>query len=138
MRDDDLTKISIIVVPSCWVVGLIVAIILYFTVSKQWMLSYVLGLVTALLNFGLQLTSGRRFLSEVNKEGGTPVRRTILGYLIRIAIAGLVFAFIIRDQMTSDKPRFYVIPAVIGYLTEKAIFIIGSLIVNLNTRKVKM
>ncbi len=138
MRDDDLTKISIIVVPACWVIGLIVAIIMYFAHSKAWMLSYVLGLVTALLNFGLQLTAGRGFMSEVNKENGTPVRKTILGYLIRLVIAGLVFAFIIREQMTSDKPRFYVIPAVIGYLTEKVIFIIGSLIINLNTKKVKM
>lgn len=134
MKNDDLTKISIIVVPSCWVLGAIVALIMYFAASKEWMQSYILGLVTALLNLGLILSSGRGFISEVNRTDGAPVRRTIISYLIRIIIAGLVFAFIVHDEFYSKTPRFYVIPAVIGYITEKVVFIIGSLIINLNKK----
>lgn len=136
MRNDDLTKISIIVVPSCWVLGALIAIIMYFAASKEWCMSYVLGLVTALLNFGLTVSAGRGFMSEVNKTDGAPVRRTMLGFLIRLVIAGLVFVFIIHDQVTSDSPRFYVIPAIIGYLTEKVVFIIASLIINFKKGKV--
>lgn len=140
MRNDDLTKLSIIVVPACWVVGTIVALILYFalgsSIHKAWTLSYILGLVTALLNFGLTLSSGRGFMSEVNKSDGAPVRRTVLGYLLRILIAGLIFAFVVHEEYYTDSPRFLVIPTLIGYLTEKVIFIIGSLILNYNKRKV--
>lgn len=136
MRNDDLTKISIIVMPICWLITLVVVLVLYFGADKKvWALSYLLGMVTALMTLGLTMSTGRGFINEVNKADGAPVRRTVLGYLLRIIIAGLVFAFIVREQVTSDSPRFIIIPALIGYITEKVVFIIVSLIINLNKKR---
>ena len=128
-----MTKLSIFVVPISWVVGAIVAVILYFALKKGmnviWTKSYVLGLVTALLNFGLTISFGRGFIREVNRADGAPVRRSIIGYIVRLLIAGLVFAFVIYDQFSSSA-RFNVIPTLIGYMTVKIVIIIVSLIIN--------
>ncbi len=102
---------------------------------KVWTLSFVLGLVTALLNLGLMVSWGHGFIREVNKADGAPVRRSILSYLVRLLIAGLIFAFIIYDQASSKTPRFNVIPALIGYLVVKVVFIIVSLVINLNKKE---
>lgn len=134
-----MTKLSIIVVPASWVVGAISAVIIYFCCSNGdntiWLKSYILGLVTALLNFGLQISGGRGFIREVNKTDGVPVRRSILGYILRLIIAGLIFAYIIYD-MYSSSPRFHVIPALIGYITVKVVLIVVSLIINIRKGKV--
>lgn len=139
MRNDEMTKLSIIVVPLSWVIGAIIAVIIYFGCSDAdsmiWLKSYILGLVTALLNFGLQVSGGRGFIREVNRTDGAPVRKSIMGYVIRLLIAGLVFAYIVYD-MNSDSPRFTVIPALIGYMTLKVVLIVVSLIINIRKGKV--
>lgn len=134
MQNDEMTKLSIIVVPICWLIGAIVAVIFYFTIGKVWMKSYVLGLVTALLNFGIQISFGHRFIREVNKkENGAPIRNTVLGYIVRLLVAGVIFAFIVYEQELGSS-RFKVIPALIGYGSEKVVLITVSLILNLNNK----
>ena len=139
MKNDEVTIISIIVVPTSWIIGALVALFIYLGCNDAdksiWTKSYVLGLVTALLNFGLQMSGGKGFIREVNRTDGAPVRRTIIGYMLRLLIAGLIFAFIVFN-MNSDSPRFHVIPALIGYVTVKVIFIIVSLIINIRKGKV--
>ncbi|MGM9971711.1 MAG: ATP synthase subunit I [Anaeroplasmataceae bacterium] len=139
MRNDEMTKLSIIVVPVSWVVGALIALIIYLSCSDAdktiWLKSYILGLVTALLNFGLQVSGGRGFIREVNRTDGAPVRRSILGYVLRLLIAGLIFGFIVYD-MYSDSPRFHIIPALIGYVTVKMVLIVVSLIINIRKGKV--
>lgn len=136
MNKDEMYKLSILVVPSSWVIGAIIALIIYFSCSQPdkliWTKSYVLGLVTCLLTFGLSISGGRGFIKEVNKPDGAPVRRSILGYILRLLVAGSVFAYIVYNQ-NSSNPKFNVIPALIGYITVKVVLIISSLI--LKSRK---
>ncbi len=139
VKNNKLNIISIITVPICWLLGLIVGLIFWFclkdSIHKIWTTSFILGLVTALLNLGLMVSWGHGFIREVNKADGAPVRRSILSYLVRLLIAGLIFAFIIYDQASSKTPRFNVIPALIGYLVVKVVFIIVSLVINLNNKE---
>ncbi len=139
MKNNKLNIISIITVPICWLLGLVGGLIFWFclkdSMHKVWTLSFILGLVTALLNLGLMVSWGHGFIREVNKADGAPVRRSILSYLVRLLIAGLIFAFIIYEQASSKTPRFNVIPALIGYLLVKVVFIIVSLVINLNNKE---
>lgn len=127
-KNDELTKLSIFVVPISWVVGAIVALLFYFLISSMWMKSYILGLVTSLLNFGLQIQFGKGFIREVNKAEGTPVRKNLIGFFVRLLLAGVIFAYVVYDEF-SGAHRFDVIPTLIGYLTVKVVLIISSLII---------
>jgi len=139
MKNDEMTKISIIVVPVSWAIGGLIILLMWLCCSNAdraiWAKSCLLGLVTALLNFGLQISFGKGFIREVNRRDGAPIRSSVLGYVVRLFLAGLVFAYIIYDSRSSN-PRFDVIPALIGYLVVKLVFIIVSLIINLKKKKV--
>ena len=138
-KDNKLNIIAIITVPICWVIGLIVGLILWFALKdslhKVWTISFELGLITALLNLGLMVSWGHGFVSEVNRADGVPVRKSILSYAVRLLIAGLIFAYIVYDMESSDNPRFNVIPALIGYIVVKVVFITVSLIVNMKNEE---
>ncbi len=141
MKDNKLNIIAIVTVPICWTLGLIIGLIFWFALKdsmhKVWTLSFVLGLITALLNLGLMVSWGHGFVREVNRADGAPVRKSILSYTVRILIAGLIFAYIVYD-MQQDAPRFNVIPALIGYILVKVVFITVSLIINLNNNQRKV
>lgn len=141
MKDNKLNIIAIITVPICWILGLIISLIFWFALKdsmhKIWTLSFVLGLITALLNLGLMVSWGHGFVREVNRADGAPVRKSILSYTVRILIAGLIFAYIVYD-MQQKAPRFHVIPALIGYILVKMVFIMVSLIINLNNNQRKV
>jgi hypothetical protein len=138
-KDNSLNIIAIITVPICWAIGLIIGLIFYFALKdsmhKVWTVSFVLGLITALLNLGLMVSWGHGFVREVNRADGAPVRRSILSYATRLLIAGLIFAYIVYEEATAETPRFNVIPALIGYVIVKMVFIIVSLVINLKKDK---
>ncbi len=130
---DEIHKLGIIVVPITWLVGIITALVMYFVCSDAikwiWTKSYILGLATSLMTFGLTLKGGKSFLREVSKPSGSgePVRKTILSYIFRLAVAAAVCVAVILNQQ-SNNPKFNIVPTIIGYLTLKVVLIIVTII----------
>ena len=124
-------KISIIVTPICWVIGLIVGLVLYFTVSSVWALSFALGLLTALMNLSFTVRGSKKMLDEIEREElGRPVRKNMMYFAFRLILFILVFGVVINDQFVSNvsDPKFNVWATLIGYSVVKIVLIIVSLI----------
>lgn len=124
-------KISIIVTPVCWAIGLIVGLILYFTVSSVWALSFALGLLTALMNLSFTVRGSKKMLDEIEREElGRPVRRNMMYFAFRLLLFVLVFGVVINDQFVSNvsDPKFNVWATLIGYSVVKVVLIVVSLI----------
>ena len=124
-------KISIIVTPICWAIGLIVGLVLYFTVSSVWALSFALGLLTALMNLSFTVRGSKKMLDEIEREElGRPVRRNMMYFAFRLILFILVFGVVINDQFVSNvsDPKFNVWATLIGYSVVKIVLIIVSLI----------
>ena len=126
---DEMSKFGIIVVPITWVVGAIVAIILGIWGPDRWWLSYLLGLMTALLNFGLMMKSNRRLAEKTkNQEEIKPKKIALTGYAVRIIVFVAIFAAVCYSQFKTENPRFFAIPMIIGYLTLKLVVIAYGII----------
>ncbi|UKI49092.1 MAG: ATP synthase subunit I [Clostridium sp.] len=96
---DEMSKFGIIVVPITWTVGAIVAIILGIWGPDRWWLSYLLGLMTALLNFGLMMKSNRRLAEKTkNQEEIKPKRIALTGYFVRIIVFVAIFTAVCYSQ----------------------------------------
>lgn len=124
-------KISIIVTPICWAIGLIAGLILYFTISSVWALSFVLGLLTALMNLSFTVRGSKKMLDEIEREElGRPVRRNMMYFAFRVILFILVFGVVINDQFVSNTsdPKFNVWATLIGYSVVKIVLILVSLI----------
>ncbi len=126
---DEMSKFGIIVVPISWAIGAIVAIILGVWGPDRWWLSYLLGLMTALLNFGLMMKSNRRLAEKTkNQEEIKPKRMALTGYSVRIIVFVAIFATVCYSQFKTENPRFFAIPMIIGYLTLKLVIIAYGII----------
>lgn len=126
---DEMSKFGIIVVPITWAIGAIVAIILGIWGPDRWWLSYLLGLMTALLNFGLMMKSNRRLAEKTkNQEEIKPKRIALTGYFVRIIVFVAIFTAVCYSQFKTENPRFFAIPMIIGYLTLKLVVIAYGII----------
>lgn len=127
---NEMHKFGIVVVPLSWLIGGIATVILAIWGPDHWWMSYLLGLFTALLNFGLMMKSNNRFAKKVKEDSELvkPRKMVLTGYGIRVLIVIAVFAAIAIDEFKSQDPRLFCIPAIIGYLTLKFIVIFYGLI----------
>lgn len=124
-------KIAIIVTPVCWVIGLVTGLILYFTVSGVWALSFALGLLTGLMNLSFTVRGSKKMLDEIEREElGRPVRRNMLYFAFRLIMFIAVFGVVINDQFVTNvsDPKFNVWATLIGYSVVKIVLITVSLI----------
>lgn len=125
IKMDDMHKFGVIFVPIVWVVGALCAVIIYLSCKEAdksiWTLSYVLGLITALMNFGLLMKSNRRLVENAKNN---ITHRNLPSFFVRTLVFVGVFAAIAFNQYQSVNPRFHLIPAFLGYMTLKAVLII--------------
>lgn len=129
---NDMQKFGAILVPIVWLVGIVIGIIIFFACSiddrKVWLLSYVLGLVTALMNFGLMMKSNRKMVSNVINNEPKPVQKFMTAFGLRMLVFVAVFGAMTVNIATSDSPRFNLLPAFIGYMLLKVVMVILVLI----------
>ncbi|MDE7263073.1 MAG: hypothetical protein K2N64_00245 [Anaeroplasmataceae bacterium] len=126
-------KISILVVPTTWVVAAIVTIVLWAT-HYDWMY-YLIGVCTGLLNFGLMIKMNRRIvrMSELYPDTAKIMakRQAWIGVLLRILVfTGVFLAIFFKEvyQNTDESRMWNLVIAFGGYATVKVVLIIIYLI----------
>ncbi len=130
---DETHKLAALVVPITWLVAIICGLVIYFTTSTDnrsiYLNSYIIGVAVSLLNFSLTVKGARKFLKEVAKGevAGTPVRQTVINYIIRFTLAATIFLIVAIDHNSSD-PRFNIIATLGGYMTLKVVLMVVVLI----------
>lgn len=122
---DDLTKFSVIVIPICWVIGIITCIVFYFAMPVDikwiWIKSFAVGLLTSLMCLGLMNRFARKMPASPDDNPTYP-KTMIIGYMLRLVLAGGVFAAVIVND------GFSVIATLIGYLVVKVVIVIFVII----------
>lgn len=138
---DETHKLAAIVAPISWIFGLIGWLILYFALPKSinsaWALSYILGIVTALLNLGL-MVKGSKHISKPNiNPYAKPVRINILYYIARVVLFTVIFAMVILDQLVfnASNPKFNIWATLIGYSVVKIILLLVVLVLKGKVKK---
>lgn len=126
-------KISILVVPTTWVVAAIVTIVLWAT-HYDWMY-YLIGVCTGLLNFGLMIKMNRRIvrMSELYPDTAKIMakRQAWIGVLLRILVfTGVFLAIFFKEvyQSTNESGMWNLVIAFGGYATVKVVLIVIYLI----------
>lgn len=131
---DETHKLAAIVAPISWIIGLAGWLILFFALGKDirsaWSMSYVLGILTALLNLGLMVKGSKHIKDKATDPYSHPVRINVIYYLFRILLFAAIFAMVIFDQFVynADSPKFNVWATLIGYSIVKIILIIVYLV----------
>ena len=124
---DEFHKVGIIVIPISWMIGLLGALALYFCLNDDinsiWTTSYVLGILTGLMNFGLTFLGGKGFQKALTSPNSSPIKTTVLSYFLRLLVASGVFLAVVFNQL-GDSPRFNVIPTLIGFSVTKVVWLI--------------
>lgn len=126
-------KISLIVVPTTWVVAAIVTIVLWAT-KYDWMY-YLIGICTGLLNFGLMMKTNRKIvrMSELYPDTAKIMakRQAWIGVLLRILVfMGVFLAIFFKEvyQNPKQEDMWNLVIAFGGYATIKVVLIILYLI----------
>ena len=126
-------KISLIVVPTTWVVAAIVTIVLWAT-KYDWMY-YLIGICTGLLNFGLMMKTNRKIvrMSELYPDTAKIMakRQAWIGVLLRILVfMGVFLAIFFKEvyQNPKQEDAWYLVIAFGGHATIKVVLIIVYLI----------
>ena len=126
-------KISLIVVPTTWVVAAIVTIVLWAT-KYDWMY-YLIGICTGLLNFGLMMKTNRKIvrMSELYPDTAKIMakRQAWIGVLLRILVfMGVFLAIFFKEvyQNPKQEDMWNLVIAFGGYATIKVVVIIVYLI----------
>ena len=126
-------KISLIVVPTTWVVAAIVTIVLWAT-KYEWM-HYLIGICTGLLNFGLMMKTNRKIvrMSELYPDTAKIMakRQAWIGVLLRILVfMGVFLAIFFKEvyQNPKQEDMWNLVIAFGGYATIKVVLIIVYLI----------
>ncbi len=126
-------QISLIVVPTTWVVAAIVTIVLWAT-KYDWMY-YLIGICTGLLNFGLMMKTNRKIvrMSELYPDTAKIMakRQTWIGVLLRILVfMGVFLAIFFKEvyQNPKQEDMWNLVIAFGGYATIKVVLIIVYLI----------
>lgn len=126
-------KISLIVVPTTWVVAAIVTIVLWAT-KYDWMY-YLIGICTGLLNFGLMMKTNRKIvrMSELYLDTAKIMakRQAWIGVLLRILVfMGVFLAIFFKEvyQNPKQEDMWNLVIAFGGYATIKVVLIIVYLI----------
>lgn len=138
---DETHKLAAIVAPISWIFGLIGWLILYFalddSISSAWSLSYVLGIVTSLLNLGLMVKASKHISNPNSNPYAKPVRINILYYIARIILIIAIFTMVILDQLVFNvsNPKFNIWATLIGYLVVKIILIVVVLVLKGKVKK---
>ena len=122
-------KISLIVVPTTWVVAAIVTIVLWAT-KYDWMY-YLIGICTGLLNFGLMMKTNRKIvrMSELYPDTAKIMakRQAWIGVLLRILVfMGVFLAIFFKEvyQNPKQEDMWNLVIAFGGYATIKVVLII--------------
>lgn len=126
-------KISLIVVPTTWVVAAIVTIVLWAT-KYDWMY-YLIGICTGLLNFGLMMKTNRKIvrMSELYPDTAKIMakRQAWIGVLLRILVfMGVFLAIFFKEvyQNPKQEDMWNLVIAFGGYATIKVVLTIVYLI----------
>ncbi len=126
-------KISLIVVPTTWVVAAIVTIVLWAT-KYDWMY-YLIGICTGLLNFGLMMKTNRKIvrMSELYPDTAKIMakRQAWIGVLLRILVfMGVFLAIFFKEvyQNPKQEDMWNLVIAFGGNATIKVVLIIVYLI----------
>ena len=122
--------INLFVVPGSWLVGGIVALILGLC-KLDWM-SYLIGLFTGLLNFGLMSKSSRKMarFAELQPDLGMAQAKSTAwkGASLRILVVCIVFAAIYFKEVNEENGMWALVIALAGYVTVKIVLVAVYLI----------
>jgi hypothetical protein len=140
-NQNDLHKIGIFVAPMTLVLGIIIALIFQFSLTKLnninqiWMVSMFLGLFTGLMNFSFLLRGSRPSYTDSYTGKNNLMKRSMLYFFFRIITFGAIFSIVAMNQFTKENPSFNLIPTAIGYFLHLVIFLVVYIIFNLRRKK---
>jgi hypothetical protein len=142
---NDLHKMALFVSPISLLIGIILALVFNFSLTKEnnmnhvWMISTFLGLFTGLMNFGFQLRGSRPSYTDSYSGKNNLMKRNVIYFFIRILVFGSILSLVVINQLTAtaDNPaRFNIIPTAIGYFIHLIILLVVFVIFNLKREKV--
>lgn len=125
VEQNDMYKLSLILIPLTWVIGIITSLIFYFALHSDirwvWVRSYIIGLASGLLCFGIMVRTNKYMPKDGNDK--TNFRKiTLLSYFMRFLLLAAIFAAIVFTDGLDP------IPGLIGYGTLKVVLIVLLLI----------
>lgn len=139
---DETHKLGAIVAPICWLVALVGALILYFTLDKDirsaWAFSYVLGILVGLLNLGLIVKGSKHTIDIGKRDGEHPVKVNMIYFMLRTLVVVAIFTMVIFDQYVTniEAPKFNVWSTLIGYAVSKIVLLAVMLILKGKVKEV--
>ena len=103
---DETHKLAAIVAPISWICGLIGWLILFFTLNKSirsaWSISYVIGIMTALLNLGLMVKGSKHIQKNALNPYNKSVKVNVLYYILRIILFTAIYILLSQDALRSS------------------------------------
>ena len=121
-------KVNYLIVPITILLATIITIIL--AVCGQGWYYYLIGALVGLMNHGLMVKQAARIerFAKLDPEGKTlkPKRTAILWYFLRVLVFVGVFIVLVVKADLKNNPQgvWYIITALGGYLTLKAVLIV--------------
>lgn len=139
---DEIHKVGAITSVSCWILGLIGGLIMYFTINSAnrsaWVTSYVLGLCLGLLTMGIMIKGARKASKIASSDDGeSPTSTNIIYIFLRLLVVAAILAVVVFDQFifSKDNPKFNIWATLIGYLLTKIALVVAYLIVKGKVKK---
>ena len=113
----EIKKFGIVFTPINWVICLIVTLVLYLCVNKDWAFYYMLGSLTSFMTFALHMKEANDYGSE--KANATMRLFTNVG--VRITLSGLMLAI---AYFLPGKNIACLLSAFIGMIVLKVVLVI--------------
>lgn len=126
---DETHKLAAIVAPISWICALIGWLILFFALNKScrsaWSSSYVIGIMTGLLNLGLMVKGSKHIQKNALNPYNSSVKVNVIYYILRVILFAAIFAMVITDQyiFNNEAPKFNVWATLIGYSIVKIVLL---------------
>lgn len=136
---NDLHKIALFVSPITLVIGIIIALVFNFALTKEnnmnhvWMISTFLGLFSGLMNFGFQLRGSRPSYTDSYSGKNNLMKRNVMYFFFRIIVFASIFVLVAVNQLQATEENlasFNIIPTAIGYFLHLLVLLIVYLIYN--------
>lgn len=127
---EKLYKLAIVVNIATIIVGLIVAVSIYFTAYRDGVFSLILGFLAGVVTFSILLQNGKSLYrqTKILKEGAKPINHFWLYMILKLLfLVALVFV-VSYNQFVLEKAGYSLIFLAIGYTITRVIVIASCLV----------